>query len=1069
MSDTATAEEPLAALVDVLLQVNALSDANVRDILVEETAAVLRRKFTSRRTPDARDDLLSLIHSLDLLSGGVVTFTRVVAGHHPLPPALRAAKLAGDIRGDLLLSGPDRQDLCRILGVAGTSPVFGALGELSAVPELQDFRIWQDWPAVVMVMERQPVPGGGVPPLLAFVTRLARLLDSNTGSALRRWAANVAGGLGVTEVEHDALRLGDRDDESSGPRRRPGGARPIRGSLPLQNQNFTGRAALLERLARTLASGSKAAVLPHAVHGMGGVGKTQLVLEYVYRHLEDYDLVWWVPADAASGVLASLEQLAGPLGIRPGDNAQQTARLVLDALAAGALKWLLVYDNANDLDSIDEYVPSTGGDVVVTTRNREWAAVGLSIEVDVFERHESIDLLRQRTANSISTVDADRLAERLGDLPLALEQAAAWHLLTKMPVSQYIDLLEQHQKELLSEGKPAGYPASVVAFVTLAIEKLRSDAPATAQLLELFAFLGGEPVPVSLLRYGRDADVVQPLRALLGDPIKINLAVRDLNQYGLVKVDNAQRLQVHRLVQGVLRDALDDQRADEILRSAQNLLAQANPGDPDEKDGRADLDRQREIGPHLESADMIRAVRIEARSAVVDHVRYLYNMGDYENSRRIAEDAVRQWETSDEHPKLGYNGELTLQARAHTANAMRALGQSDPADELTNDTYDRMKQYLGENAKSTIVLGNQMGQALRIRGAYAASLAFAVESLDRHQAALDRGEFLRAEPYVLRAQSNLAVAYRMVGDFAEAANLDQATVNYWERSEQLATSFGALEAYMNIARDYYGLGAYKAGLAVLDGWRGSLLDQRSTGHRLVLGSGRTYGIMLRKDGQLRQAAGVLSENLEQTLQRFGANHEYTVAVLCSYGNALRQLGDTDGALEHITEAVRRYKEYFGDDHPLTLVALVNEAVARRAAGDYATAMTLDALAYERLTDVLGGEHPYTLCAGTSLATDHSVREEHEEARALSAEMLQRSRSVSGGPHEVRNNAEHPYLLARAINLAHDLRATGATDEAQTLLLDSLAGLRRALGDSHPEVMTAERGDRLEGDIEAPPT
>lgn len=1069
MSETATAEQPLDALVDVLLQVAALSDADVRDTLVDETAAALRRKYTTRRTSDARKDLLSLVHSLDLLSGGVVTFTRIVAEHHPVDPARAAVALAGELRGPLLLSAPDRHDLCRILGVAGTSPVFEALGELSSVPELQDFGIWRDWPTVVRVMERQPVPSGGAPPLLAFIIRLARLVDTNIGGALRRWAVSVSGGLGVTEAAFDALRLGDRDEEPAAPPRRPGGAGAIRGNLPLQNQNFTGRTALLDRLAQTLASGSKAAVLPHAVHGMGGVGKTQLVLEYVYRHLDEYDLVWWVPADAASGVLASLEQLAGQLGIRPGDNAQQTARLVLDALATGVRKWLLVYDNANDLDSIDEYVPSTGGDVVVTTRNREWAAVGLSIEVDVFEPHESVDLLRQRTGRSISTVDAERLAERLGHLPLALEQAAAWHLLTKMPVSQYIDLLEQHQKELLSEGKPAGYPASVVAFVTLAIEKLRIDAPATAQLLELFAFLGGEPVPVSLLRYGRDAEVVQPLRALLGDPIKINLAVRDLNQYGLVKIDNAQRLQVHRLVQGVLRDTLDEQRVEETLRSAQNLLARANPGDPDEKDGRADLDRQREIGPHLESADMIRAARTEARAAVVDHIRYLYNMGDYENSRRLAEDAARHWQSRQDDPKVGLNGELTLQARAHAANAMRALGQSEPADLLTNDTYDQMKQYLGENAKPTLVLDNQVGQALRIRGDYAASLEFALDSLERHQAALARNEFDRADPYVLRAQGNLAVAYRMVGDFAEAEKLDRAIVNYWEGREQLVTSFDALAAYMNIARDYYGLGAYKRGLAVLDGWRGSLLDQRSAGHRLVLLSGRTYGIMLRKDGQLPEAVNVLSVNLEQTEQRFGPNHEYTVAVMCSYGNALRQLGDTNGALEHITEAVRRYREHFGDDHPLTLVALVNEAVARRAAGDRAAAMTLDAQAFERLTQVLGPDHPYTLCAGTSLATDHALRGEHAEARALSEEMRQRSRTVSGGHHEVRDNAEHPYRVARKVNLAHDLQATGDVDEGQALLQDSLAGLRDALGDGHPEVVAAERGERLEGDIEAPPT
>ncbi|MEV4133202.1 FxSxx-COOH system tetratricopeptide repeat protein [Dactylosporangium sp. NPDC049742] len=1061
-------QAPQDALVDVLLQVDAMSQADERDLVVDWATAALRRKHTHRRSADARLDLLSLIHSFDALSGGLAAFTSIIADRHPSEPSVRAAAMARESRGTSLLSEPDRNDLCRMLGAAGTSPVFAALGELSAVPELMDLRIWADWPAVVRVMERQPVPGDGVPPLLAFVLRLAPLLDSGSGTALQRWATNVAGGLGVTEVKVGPPALADRDELTTS-RRRSAGTGPLRGNLPLQNQNFTGRAALLDRLAETLASGSKAAVLPHAVHGMGGVGKTQLVLEYVYRHLDDYDLIWWVPADAASGVLASLEQLAGPLGIRPAENTQQTARLVLDALAAGKQKWLLVYDNANDLDSIDEYVPSTGGDVVVTTRNREWAAVGLSIEVDVFERHESIDLLRQRTRNSIGTADADRLADRLGDLPLALEQAAAWHLLTKMPISQYIDLLERHQKELLSEGKPAGYPASVVAFVTLATERLRTDSPATAQLLELFAFLGGEPVPVSLLRFGRDAEVMQPLRALLGDPIKINLAMRDLNQYGLVKIDNGQRLQVHRLVQGVLRDTLDEQRAEGTLRSAQNLLARANPGDPDERDARAELDRHREIGPHLESADLIRAEGIEARTAVVDHIRYLYNVGDYENSRRFAEEAVRHWQAGPDDPGSGPDAELILQARAHAANAMRALGENEAANQLTNDTYDRMRQLLGEDARSTLILGNQVGQALRIRGDYTASLRFAKRSLERHEAALERGEFDSEDPFVLRAKSNLAVAHRMAGDFAEAARLDQELVDYWEGRDQLVANFSALSAYMNIARDYYGLGAYKSGLAVLDGWRGSLLNQRSASHRLVLVSGRTYGIMLRKDGQLREAADVLSENLEQTLQRFGPNHEYTVAVLSSYGNALRQLGDTRGAVEHNAEAVRRYQDHFGADHPLTLAALVNEAAALRADGEHTAAMALDARAYERLTEVLGPDHPFTLCAGTSLATGHALHDERPAARALSEEIVERSRSKSGGPDEARKGAEHPYLLARAINLAHDLRAVGAVDEAQTLLEKSLTGLRRALGDGHPEVVAAERGERLEADIEAQPT
>ncbi|MFI5910254.1 FxSxx-COOH system tetratricopeptide repeat protein [Dactylosporangium sp. NPDC051541] len=1067
MSETAMADRSLDALLEVLLQVPALSDANARDALVDETGTVLRRRHSTRRSPDKHADLLSLIHSYDALSGGLTTFTRVVTAHHQHPAADRARELARARQEPGLLSAHDRADLVRSLDAAGMAQVLEALGELSDVPELNDFRIWRDRSAVVQVMERHPAPVGEVPPLLGFVLRLAGVLDRNAGTALQRWASDVAGGLGVAEADLDALRRATRDHEESGsPRRRPGAPRTIRGGVPIRNYNFTGRTALLDQLAQTLAAGSKAAVLPQAVHGMGGVGKTQLVVEYVYQHFDEYDLVWWIPADSASGVLASLEQLAGQLDVRPGENAQQTARLVLDTLATTNREWLLVYDNANDPDSIDEYVPSTGGNVIVTTRNQEWENIGVGIEVDVFKRHESIELLRRRSENSIGTADADRLAERLGDLPLALEQAAAWHLLTKMPVSQYIELLEQHQKELLSEGKPAGYPASVVAFVTLAIEKLRADTPATAQLLELFAYLGGEPVPVSLLRYGRDADVVEPLRTLLGDTIKINKAVRDLNQYGLVKVDNAQRLQVHRLVQGVLRDTLDPQRAGEILRSTQNLLAEANPGDPDENETAADLDRLREIGPHLEPADMIRAERIAAKRTVIDHIRYLYKMGDYENSQRLADDAVRHWEDVRTEPLLGADGELTLQARAHIANAMRALGESAPADELTNDTYERMRQYLGDDAKPTLILDNQIGQAMRIRGEYADSLTFSRASLERHQRV-----FQSPEPYVLRAQLNLAVAYRMIGDFAEAARLDQEIVNHWESRSTgpLSTSFGALEAYMNIARDFYGLGAYQAGLAVLEGWRGNLMEQRSNNHRIVLLSGRTYGVTLRKAGRLREAADILSENLEQTLSVLGSNHEYTVAALCSHGNALRQLGDSADALEHIVDAVGRYREYFGDRHPLTLVALVNEAVARRAAGDTDIAMRLDATAYEQLGAVLGPDHPYTLCAGTSLATDHALRGDHAEALALSTENLRRSEAGSGGPHEARDGADHPYVLARAVNLAHDLRAAGRPAEADDRLAAALAGLRHALGINHPEVLAAERGERLEGDIEAPPT
>ena len=136
----------------------------------------------------------------------------------------------------------------------------------------------------------------------------------------------------------------------------------IVGEIPLRNRNFTGRVELLDRLGRALAQDSTTSVLPPALNGMGGVGKTQLVSEYVHRHLNQYDLIWWIPAEQISSVLASLTQLAQRLDLPIADDQQETARTVLNWLAGSDREWLLVYDNADDPARLTPLLPSTGVD-----------------------------------------------------------------------------------------------------------------------------------------------------------------------------------------------------------------------------------------------------------------------------------------------------------------------------------------------------------------------------------------------------------------------------------------------------------------------------------------------------------------------------------------------------------------------------------------------------------------------------------------------------------------------------------------------------------------------------------
>ncbi|WP_189492761.1 NB-ARC domain-containing protein [Streptomyces antnestii] len=167
---------------------------------------------------------------------------------------------------------------------------------------------------------------------------------------------------------------------------------PVWGNVPPRNRAFTGRVQLLEDLHRRLQEGTTA-VLPEALQGMGGVGKSQLAVEYVYRHLHEYQVVWWIPAEQPQQIRQFLVQLAGRLNLKVGSGEANTAvPAVIEALRIGEpfKNWLLIFDNAEDPESVREFFPTNGpGRILVTSRNSQWTSSARPLEVDVFTREES--------------------------------------------------------------------------------------------------------------------------------------------------------------------------------------------------------------------------------------------------------------------------------------------------------------------------------------------------------------------------------------------------------------------------------------------------------------------------------------------------------------------------------------------------------------------------------------------------------------------------------------------------------------------------------------------------------
>jgi hypothetical protein len=201
-----------------------------------------------------------------------------------------------------------------------------------------------------------------------------------------------------------------------------------------RNARFTGREKDLEQLRDRLRTGRTTAVLaggpqslPVALQGLGGIGKTQLAIEYAYRFRSAYDVVWWIDSDPVTFIDTQLSDLCDELDLGPLPNIGEKVKALVTALQAGEphRRWLLIFDNAEDVERVLEFVPqSEHGHVLVTSRNAEWGKSANVVEVDVFKRRESIEHLRRRVP-LIRREDADRLADLLGDLPIAIAAAGA--------------------------------------------------------------------------------------------------------------------------------------------------------------------------------------------------------------------------------------------------------------------------------------------------------------------------------------------------------------------------------------------------------------------------------------------------------------------------------------------------------------------------------------------------------------------------------------------------------------------------------------------------------------------
>jgi len=319
-----------------------------------------------------------------------------------------------------------------------------------------------------------------------------------------------------------------------------------------------------------------------ALYGLGGAGKTSVALEYAYRHLGEVGVAWQFPAEDPTVLAAGFGELAAQLGA--GDGGDPVVS-VHGALATHSAGWLLVFDNAPDRASVAPLVPPAGrGRVLITSRDQIWPP-GQALDVPVLDPEIAAEFLADRSGDTDRQA-ALELAEELGGLPLALEQAAAYVQATAGSLAGYLGSIRQRRDDLLARGEPTGYDQTVATTWSLALRRLEESAPSAAGLLRLLACLAPEPVPLAvLLADTRAADELSPevaatAGALLGDLVAAGDAVAALRRYSLVTPAGDGLVLVHRLVQAVTRAQVSAEVASQWEQAAAALVEAAIPANP---------------------------------------------------------------------------------------------------------------------------------------------------------------------------------------------------------------------------------------------------------------------------------------------------------------------------------------------------------------------------------------------------------------------------------------------------------------------------------------------------------
>lgn len=671
--------------------------------------------------------------------------------------------------------------------------------------------------------------------------------------------------------------------------------------------HFRGRDGTLLELHHRLRGTSTSRRLPLAIHGLGGIGKTRLAIEYGHRHASDYAARLLVSADTPQNLERQLAALTAPslLDLPAHQSSEEAVR------TAAVLRWLrehedwlLIMDNvdtASAARAVEGLLPHLErGHVLITSRLSDFASTVATYDLHLLPDEDAVEFLTLRTGTrrfktSADDADAATLARRLDGLALALEQAAAYIAEKRLSFARYLQHYETRRTEVLHwhHAQKMQYPASVAITWLASFEQL---GDAARHLLDTLSFLAPEPIPRAMLEHAAD--------------LPLDEALVELSDYSLVRFldDPPETFSMHRLVQEIVRDrATFATPSSQLGLRAVSLIAQWAP-----KNGHnaPAWPQWHLIAPHckhlLELAEAWGdpgpcAPLLALYASYLQHPDGAYVAAELLYRRALA---AREVQLGPGHPD-------TLSSVADLADLLTNQGNYTDAEPLSLRARHARQQLLGAEHPDTLTSINNHAQLL-----------------------FGKGEFTDALPLL---RETLAVRERILGIDA---------LETLETVSDLGMVLRALEENQDA-------------LPLLH--RALAGNEKLLGpeHLATLTSLSNLALLLEDEGNYDDAEPLRLRELEASRRLLGPEHPETLTSLNNLGHLLHCKGDLPGAFKYYEKTLHLREQMLGPDNPDTLISLNNLAALYRDQNNYEAAEPLYQRATETAERVLGADHPHT--------------------------------------------------------------------------------------------------------------